>query len=181
MDGAESGESRGGCLSFVVADESVDGRGFEGGCNVDRVESSEGGFRQRTGGQQERPIDSEQGDRLEQLAGPFDQKIEREPWVACDSPSDRARQFSERELAGDDVRVGKKGAEHSAPRLLPDQLDERRRIRVEERHSAFAADLVQGAAQSVRVAGELERLRQSSAQGARDASFDDQPIEVRAG
>jgi hypothetical protein len=45
MDGAESCESRGSGLSYVVADECVEGRGFDRGGNVDRVESSDSGFR----------------------------------------------------------------------------------------------------------------------------------------
>src|SRR5712691_1969574 len=134
MDGAKAGESGSSSLSFVVADECVERRDVDGGGNMDRVESAQSRFRQRAGGQQERPIEREQGDGVEHLTGPFDQEIEREPRVVCDSASDRARQFGEHELACDDVRFGKEGAEGWALRLLPDQLDERRRISVEEGH-----------------------------------------------
>jgi hypothetical protein len=73
-------------------------------------------------------------------------------------PADR--QGIEHPEPSDDVRLGKEGAESCA--------------------LSARADLGQSAAESVQVAGELERLGQPRAAGTRDTSFHGQPVELRA-
>jgi len=100
---------------------------------VDRVECPYRRFGEGSGGQQQRPVERQQRQRLEQLAGPLQELLKREPRIDGGGSPDRPWQLGQNQLARQQVRVRKKATESWTLRLLSDQLDQGRGIDVEER------------------------------------------------
>src|SRR5687768_11100040 len=100
---------------------------------MDCVQRPERWLRERTCGREQAAVEGKQRNRIEELARAGNQRLERQARIVGGCPSDRARQLGEDKLAGDDVGVSEEGAQRLALRLLADQLDERRGVRVEER------------------------------------------------
>lgn len=131
-DGSYPGESSGRGLSFVVADEGIERRKVDCSNDVYRVERSQCRLCERAGGFEQALVEWEECERVEQLACTREQEIRRQTWIdSCRAP-DCAGDLGERKLAADQVGAGDEGTQCRAVWFVAHQLDERRRVGVEE-------------------------------------------------
>lgn len=128
---------------------------------MDCVEGSKGGLGEGPRPREELVVDGAKSEGAHQLVRAFEQQVERQVFVSRCKTAPSSWDLGESQLAAHQVGGRKERSERWRLRLLMDELDERGCVRVEDGHSsAVAADFVKRAAQRVRVAGQLHRLRQ---------------------
>lgn len=107
---AQAGESRRRCLSFVVADETVEGSEVDRRCDVDGVQGSHRGLGECSRCEEECAIERQQGHRVDQVAGARPKRVRVEARIISAGSSDRPRNFGQHELARDEIGIGEEGA-----------------------------------------------------------------------
>ncbi len=105
-DRPEAGQSRGCRLTLVVRDERVERGEIGGRCDVDRVQRPERRLCERPCGEQQRPVERTERDRVDQPAGTIDQEVDGKPGIAGPRTPDRAGHLGQDKLAGNELGVG---------------------------------------------------------------------------
>lgn len=117
---------------------------------------------------------------VQQFACPGDQVSEGQAGVDLHGPPDGSWKLSQYQLAGQQVSLGEECPQRAAFRLVPQELHQRRRVGVEERQSAFAADLIERAAEHGNLPADLQWLRQPATAWPPHSAFGDKPVQRRS-
>ena len=147
---------------------------------MDRIEGAQCRLHQRSRNRKQCAVERQQAERVEQRARPIQCHFERIATCAGERAADRTRNLGEDELARDEISAVNVSPERSGFGFLGDKLHERRRVDVEERHSAFATNLVESAAERPGIAFESNRLGQPTADGAGYEPLSDQSVKPGA-